>query len=190
MSSYLVLESDSTSKMMRSFPFLSSSFSKSRTLVLFSLPQHHRQWIIVPPPPPKHRGSTEQIVKAALGEETGKSQPPGLRRDSGTYLCWRRCLPATQQTCSPFSDRSYTACLQCPTRGVPQASLFATHGPRPHPHLASLHNSFANFMLNVLGLPAMDHGTLFRATSSHRGVNHMCFQQCNHLGIWCQPLSN
>lgn len=129
-SSYLVLESNSTSKIMRSFSFHSSSFSKSRTLVLFSLPWHHRQWITVPPLPPKRRHSTEQIVKPALGEETGKWQPHGLRGDSGTSSGGgtRQQCP---QTHSQFRDRSYTACHQCPTRGIPQASLFPTHGPRP-----------------------------------------------------------
>lgn len=53
----------------------------------------------------------------------------------------------------------------------------------PRPHLASLHNSFADFMLNIWGLSAMGPGILFRAISSHQGVNHMCFQQYNHLGI-------
>lgn len=168
--------------MMRSFPFLSSSFPESRTLVHSSLPQHHRQRIIVLPPPPKRRDSTEQIVKAALGEETGKSQPHGLRRDSRTCAGSGACQQRTRHARGPATEATQHA-----SSVQHVASLRPARSPHtalvPGPHLVSLHNSFDNFMLNVLGLPAMGRGTLFRATSSHRGVNHMCFQQCNHLGI-------
>ena len=163
MPSYLVCELNSTSKIMRTF-FFSSSFCKSRTSVLFpchGLPGIESQFLHLLASAETARNRLRRLLWERKPASRSLVAEGGLGTQAGGSACQERTRQAGSATEAPQHASSVQHVASLRPACLPHMPLM------PCPHLASLHNSFAEFMPDIWGLPARGPGTLFRAISFH-----------------------
>lgn len=181
-SPYLPCEFNSTSKMMRIFSFFllhfpkvgHQSFSPSHSLTDGeSQPRH---------PLPGAETALNRLRRLLWGRKAAKLQPHGLRRDSGTGAGGSTCQQSTRHACGSVTEATLHASS---TRY--DASLGPARLPHRPPSRVPIWPGFTTALLTSCSMSwaflLWAKGPYLEPFLPTMELNHMCFQQYNHLGI-------